>query len=98
MASSSVRVTMMPPCDASACRAGPSDRQLILHLAATAGARRRLGVIRIARASGSCSACAMRSAAIHAGLPDVERTAISLGPAKKSIAQSRETSDLAAAT
>ena len=31
-------------------------------------ARRLDGVIRIARASGSCSACAIRSAAIHAGV------------------------------
>ena len=39
---------------------------------ATAPRQRRDGVNRIARASGSCSACASRSAAIHAGRPVVE--------------------------
>jgi hypothetical protein len=52
----------------------------------------------MARASGSCSACASRSAAIQAGRPAAETIAISLGPAWKSIAQSSDTSAFAAAT
>jgi hypothetical protein len=73
-------------------------RQLAFDLFATASARLMTGVNRIARASGSCSAWAIRSAAIHAGLPVDETTAISLGPAKKSMAQSEATLALAAAT
>ncbi len=79
----------MPPFVCIACDAGPSggiwSRSARV---ATASASRRDGVSRMARASGSCSACAIRSAAIHAGRPDDDTTTISLGPAWKSIAQS----------
>jgi hypothetical protein len=66
--------------------------------ASTAFASSRLVVTRIARASGSCSACARRSAAIQSARPRSDHTTISLGPAWKSIAQSGATSALAAAT
>ena len=73
IASASVRVTTMPPLRASACARGPG----VGHLPLASRARRRRparrdGVSRIARASGSCSACAMRSAAIQAGRPVAE--------------------------
>ena len=63
--------------------AGPSRRQRALHCAATARRAVGEGVTKIARAAGSCSACAIRSAAIQSGRPFVDTTTISLGPAKK---------------
>ena len=39
-------------------------------------------------ASGSCSACAIKSAAIHRALPRTAKTSASVGPASRSIAQS----------
>ena len=82
------------------CRAAPDRRPASARAISSRRARAsaRDGVIRIARASGSCSACASRSAAIQAGRPVRRDTAISLGPAKKSIAQSPRHSALAAAT
>ena len=63
--------TMIPPCRAIDCRGRAGRRASAVELrAATASASRRLVVINTARASGSCSACASRSAAIHAGWPD----------------------------
>ena len=89
--------------DAAVARERDRRRAGLLAAAARSRARQRWravfdGVIRIARASGSCSAWAIRSAAIHSARPVSERTAISLGPAKKSIAQSLATSAFAAAT
>ena len=55
-------------------------------------------VTKIASASGSCSACATRSAAISRGSPRSLVTTISVGPASMSIAQSNATSRLAAVT
>ena len=82
---------MMPPWRASEARAGPLVRHLPRDLARDRCASRRFDVMRTARASGSCSACAMRSAASHAGRPRSDRIRISLGPAWKSIAHVAET-------
>ena len=49
--------------------------------AATRRANVRRHVMRIDRASGSCSACAMRSAAIHSAGPVAATITISVGPA-----------------
>ena len=89
---------MIPPFAAMDERAGPSEGKRRATAAATLRASAACGVTRMARASGSCSACASRSAAIHSGSPVSEITRISLGPAKKSIAQSAETIAFAAAT
>ena len=81
MASPIERVMMMPPCAFKAPRAGPPAGMAAATARATRVASARLGVIRTARASGSCSACAMRSAAIHSARPRFDQTTISLGPA-----------------
>src|SRR5207237_956485 len=65
---------------------------------ATDSANFRLHVIKMARASGSCSACAKRSAAIHDVFPLEATITISVGPAQQSIAQSRATNAFAAVT
>jgi hypothetical protein len=49
-------------------------------------------------ASGACSACASKSAAIHRAFPRVARIIASVGPAGKSIAQSALTNCFAAVT
>ncbi len=51
-----------------------------------------------ARASGSCSACATRSAAMNAASPRSATITTSVGPARKSMEQSNATSFLAAVT
>ena len=51
-----------------------------------------------ASVSGSCSACATRSAAINSGTPESLKTTASVGPARKSMAQSNETSFFATVT
>ena len=89
---------MMAPFCSTAARAGPSSGICRAISSATALASFALGVMRIALASSSCSAWARRSAAIHAGVPFEETIRISLGPAKKSMAQSADTSALAVAT
>ena len=93
-----LRVTMMPPrFESDACAVG-FDAAWAMAAERTAFASRLLDVISTARASGSCSACATRSAAIQSARPVSETITISLGPAKKSMPQSRATSALAAAT
>ena len=67
--SRSLRVRTIAPRRRSASRAGPSAGACASTWRCTAVASRLLEVIRIARASTSCSACASRSAAIQAGLP-----------------------------
>jgi hypothetical protein len=59
---------------------------------------RDLCVTSIARAAGSCSACARRSAAIQSARPWSEQTTISLGPARRSTGQSADTIAFAAET
>ena len=51
-----------------------------------------------AMASGSCSACANRSAAMYSAFPLAATTSNSVGPASMSMAQSPLTSRLAAVT
>ena len=59
MASARCRVSTMPPLRASAARAGPSSGACASTSRCTCWANRLLQVSRIARASGSCSACAI---------------------------------------
>ncbi len=80
-ASSRLPAMMMPPCRASDSRAGPVFGICAATARATFNASWRLVVISSARACGSCSACAIRSAAIHSGLPLSETMTISVGPA-----------------
>ena len=61
--------------------AGPVSGICMDTARATLSASWRLVVISSARACGSCSACAMRSAAIHSGFPLSETMTISVGPA-----------------
>ena len=65
---------------------------------ATARASFAEGVSSSAVASTSCSACASRSAASQEGFPSAAMSSTSVGPATKSIAISRATKRLAAAT
>ena len=81
IASASDLVTTMPPCASSDCRAGPVAGVCNSTASATSRASVRLGVISTARASGSCSAWAIRSAAIHDAGPRVATMTISVGPA-----------------
>jgi hypothetical protein len=89
---------MMPPRFVSDAWAVGLAAACAIAAVRTALARRLLDVISTARASGSCSACATRSAASQSARPASETITISLGPAKKSMPQSRATSALAAAT
>ena len=97
-ASSSERVTTMTPFRSMDVRAGPSAGSRFSTCRATRAANRRSGVSTMDRASGSCSACAMRSAAIQRVSPRAATMTISVGPAWKSMGQSADTSAFAAAT
>jgi hypothetical protein len=78
---SSDGVTMMAPLAASERVAIGRSVCCAATARATLAASVRLQVMKIDRTSGSCSACATRSAAIQSALPPPATMTISVGPA-----------------
>ena len=88
----------MHPCAASDLVAISFPLAWLFTSAFTAAASVALLVINTASASGSCSACATRSAAMPAASPASLFTTISVGPAGISMLQSLDTIVFAAVT